>query len=861
MMYKLKEINISDFRAFRQEKINFSNYDIVLLVGNNGMGKTSFFDAIEWGFTGSLKRYQPSSKEKQSEHFLSNKYARGQGNVNIILEESMTDKEVIIDRTTKSYRGNDFNQGNLIVNDEPGLKVADTLVKKNKSNINFVNSFNFSHFLSQELISDFIRNYKATDRYSVLSNLVGIQGYDQYSENFKLLKKICDENINKLDKKKEELEKEKIKLEESVKKTKLGEEELSKRYSKLLMEVKLLIEEGDQNKPLSNLLPESLEELEEKKDKKNLVKEKNSLEKKLNQQKDRFKKIQGLQQKKSEFKKNSELLKKLKSQKSDLKLIDKYNSKIEKSEYLLENYNPDINLEKTEETINDLKVENKKSQEIIDLINQNDLELINKVDLLIKEYTEVAKKFKKDFSDFSCINKKLKKLRTKIEYIETKINETQRIKQKLLSTAQEFIEDNRPDNCPVCQSEIDVDQLISQLTQRIDAQDAGVISDYREEKNRLKGDLQDLSSKKNELLSNLEQKIENLKQDLVSDLRKKKKKIQELKDDLKSQQKCYTYLEELEIDPANNDFKIHLESLIEKMRLEINNFKKENEINEIEEFRKDLFNQIKETEQQINSYKVQLDNLNIEDTSDLKEEYKVSQRKVNIYESRFENLKDILSELEDIFTLLENLENNKKLKDIKKRIKTKNKKLSLLNKQVTELKKLDQKVPEVINDMTAKILSPYKELANRIYQRINPQPIFNKIDWVRNSTSHNNGTLVLKMLSEEGLEVNPSYLYSSAQVNIVVLSLFFSFVIQNNWSKMNSVFLDDPIQNMDDINIFSFVDVIRSLFINNDNPIQLFISTHDRKLYSFLKKKFRNLNVLTLEFKNYDKEGPVILRK
>jgi hypothetical protein len=99
------------------------------------------------------------------------------------------------------------------------------------------------------------------------------------------------------------------------------------------------------------------------------------------------------------------------------------------------------------------------------------------------------------------------------------------------------------------------------------------------------------------------------------------------------------------------------------------------------------------------------------------------------------------------------------------------------------------------------------------------------------------------------------------QVNIVVLSLFFSFVIQNNWSKLNSVFLDDPIQNMDDINIFSFVDVIRSLYINNADPIQLFISTHDRKLYLFLKKKFRNLNVLVLEFNSYDKAGPVILRR
>ena len=861
MMYRLKEISINDFRAFREEKINCLNYDIILLVGNNGIGKTSFFDAVQWGFTGSLKRYQASSREKQSEYFLSNKYADSQGNVNIILEDIKKNKKIAINRETKSYRGNDFNSGNLIINGKTDLEVADTLVKKNKKNINFVNSFNFSHFLSQELISDFIRNYKATDRYSVLNNLIGIQGYDQYSDKFKLLKKIANENIKEFEKEKDELEKEKIKLEESVKKTKLGEEELSKRYSKLLMEFKLLFEESTQDKSLSNLLPKSLERLEEMKHKKPLVKKKNSLEDKLKQEKERLDEIKDLQQEKSEFIKNKELLQKLRFKKTKLEKIEKFNSRKRKITYLLEKYNSDINLKQLEEKINILKVENERNEEIIDLINQKDLELINKANLLIKEHSKAAEKFKKDYSEFSSINKRFKKLKEKIEDLERKINESQKIKQKLLSTAQEFIEDNRPDRCPVCKSEINLDKLISKLKERIDSQDEEIIYDYRKKRADFKNELDKLLPQRNKHLSTLEEKINNLKQNLISNLRTKKKKIKKLKDNLKSQRKCDRYLKELEIDFKNNGFKIYLKTMLKGMESEISTFKKENEISDMENFKKNLFARIKEVDKQINSYKVQLDNLGIEEISDLSEEYKASQRKINICETRFENLKNILSELEAIFSLLNNLNNNKKLKNIKKQIKIKDKKLSLLNKQVTALKKLDQRVPEVINDMAAKILDPYKDLANRIYQKINPQPIFNKIDWVRNSTSHNNGTLVLKMLSEEGFEANPSYLYSSAQVNIVVLSLFFSFVIQNNWSKLNSVFLDDPIQNMDDINIFSFVDVIRSLFINNENPIQLFISTHDRKLYSFLRKKFRNLNVLALEFKSYDQEGPVILRK
>lgn len=82
------------------------------------------------------------------------------------------------------------------------------------------------------------------------------------------------------------------------------------------------------------------------------------------------------------------------------------------------------------------------------------------------------------------------KLKDKIEDVEAKINQTQRVKEKLLNTARDFIEDNRPDNCPVCRSEINVDQLVKQLKHCIDDQDEGVISGYREERKNLKNDLQ-----------------------------------------------------------------------------------------------------------------------------------------------------------------------------------------------------------------------------------------------------------------------------------------------------------------------------------------------------------------------------------
>lgn len=70
--------------------------------------------------------------------------------------------------------------------------------------------------------------------------------------------------------------------------------------------------------------------------------------------------------------------------------------------------------------------------------------------------------------------------------------------------------------------------------------------------------------------------------------------------------------------------------------------------------------------------------------------------------------------------------------------------------------------------------------------------------------------------------------------------------------------MDDPVQSMDDINIFSFVDVLRGMLLNSTSKWQLFLSTHDRKIFSFLKKKFRIFNLLVLDFRSYGMKGPEI---
>jgi len=79
MKNRIEQVEIKDFRGFNGEHppIN-TNSKFVLLFGPNGFGKTSFFDAVEWLFTGVIRRFENiMSKEERNreKNILLNKYS------------------------------------------------------------------------------------------------------------------------------------------------------------------------------------------------------------------------------------------------------------------------------------------------------------------------------------------------------------------------------------------------------------------------------------------------------------------------------------------------------------------------------------------------------------------------------------------------------------------------------------------------------------------------------------------------------------------------------------------------------------------------------------------------------------------
>src|SRR5262245_36044941 len=55
----LNQLQLRNFRTFGKFALDIAPAPgLVLVVGTNGLGKSSFFDAIEWGLTGQIRRFQ-----------------------------------------------------------------------------------------------------------------------------------------------------------------------------------------------------------------------------------------------------------------------------------------------------------------------------------------------------------------------------------------------------------------------------------------------------------------------------------------------------------------------------------------------------------------------------------------------------------------------------------------------------------------------------------------------------------------------------------------------------------------------------------------------------------------------------------
>lgn len=113
----------------------------------------------------------------------------------------------------------------------------------------------------------------------------------------------------------------------------------------------------------------------------------------------------------------------------------------------------------------------------------------------------------------------------------------------------------------------------------------------------------------------------------------------------------------------------------------------------------------------------------------------------------------------------------------------------------------------------------------------------------------------VKVLNDEEDGVVPELFFSSAQLNAVALSVFLGGALSSYNSKVKTIFIDDPIGHFDDLNVLSFIDVIRTIISETD--WQIIISTHEENFYEIMKVKL-NPQYYNSKFLVFKDEGIVV---
>lgn len=893
---KISSMKIENFRGIGDCDINFkfSDSNIVIIYGPNGFGKTSIIDGIEWGLTGKidhLEQLGEIDRKRFNTCQMINFYDslnRRQKPAKVVIN---WDNGYTITRENTVTDKGDFNQGKTNnFKEEIFLKNVDSRIEFNKY-------FHTSHMLGQDTINAFLCSEKSKERANILFEILGLKQYLDIEKslynnviNYRTFITKKNEIFREYTLIKERIDNKKKEVELKLKDTSCNT------YEEVIEKIKLY----------TNKIIQMLKESEEVDD----IKVSIFMDKIKDSNDDEIKKysiiIDEFQLVKESFEKHLNIKNKLvysKKIKEQIRDIDTLYNDIElynKAKYV-ENHLNNINLvvingkylriyEKAQVRINKIILRYKE-------IKDKYLIILSDISEFIKSPIECREKLNKlsiELDDLYLLDKnvlgKYDVLKNKIKCYNNLLNEYTTLKgrknelheKKLaLSSLNEEVKSFYSFNrkyIELHKKEID-DKCICPLCESILIDKNNSATEY-------------ILEKINKILE-----ISNSNQeDILIALDNVEKEFSNKKDILE------TYKEALNSD-FNNIFDIINTFIISKDKKinKTNNKIKENCILENEKIKSEKYklNKVKEYLKEFNIESVESDLPIL--TSTIKERLNCSYKKVELHNICNYSLEELIMDISKINMLKINLKNYDeyknntieyiiiKIKEVEKVIdelsliykeidKIKSEIPKLLLEDIKKINKLEKKRNDIdknkerlkqiyiylegfssqFKEFKTKVINKYvvdNFLVHRIYSNINPHPIY------KNITIDSSDGIIFTINNENRLQAD--YIFSSAQKNVLALSVFLGFALQQNWSKLDHIFIDDPIQNMDDINVVAFIDIIRSLFNSNSKfkDKTIVLTTHDQNFRNLLRMKCRNIKLREYEIISYSNNGPKIIER
>ena len=207
-------------------------------------------------------------------------------------------------------------------------------------------------------------------------------------------------------------------------------------------------------------------------------------------------------------------------------------------------------------------------------------------------------------------------------------------------------------------------------------------------------------------------------------------------------------------------------------------------------------------------------------------------KKKDGFENKLKVIQEKLESENKILSSLRNLKEQKMWLDRKQDCELNKAKLEFLNQRIEKL----EESKKFVEDFVVKKTNEYfnSDIINQIYNKIDPHPTMKHIKFV---TDGKKGlrTHIYTYDDSERNAMSPVLYLSSAQVNILSLCIFLAKVLSEKNTTFNTIFMDDPIQHLDGINLLAFIDVLRT--ITTKMGRQIIISTHNEQFYNLLKVK------------------------
>ncbi|MCU5101267.1 AAA family ATPase [Bacillus cereus] len=228
-------------------------------------------------------------------------------------------------------------------------------------------------------------------------------------------------------------------------------------------------------------------------------------------------------------------------------------------------------------------------------------------------------------------------------------------------------------------------------------------------------------------------------------------------------------------------------------------------------------------------------------------------------DSKFDFIKTILSQFHEItkYKLPNEYESSfKEFEHMGNKIVRLKQKQELIEKYRTELSELQGKLLGQQRRVIKERLEKHP-IISWVYETINPHPFHKKL----HITNTERGTnFIGETQLDDKVELYLDQMFSAAQLNILALSIFLGLGLTQRYSNLQQLFLDDPIQSMDDVNVLALIDVIRAIMDSRYNDKHIVISTHNEDFAQLIAIKMRNRGIVQYSITGYTEEGPKIVK-